>query len=190
MFTLNRLLQYRPLQAGGLLVVVAVLAAPVYRNLGQYSNFYDGGVYLESARMVSSGYAPYREVFAAQPPLWLELIRCSFAIFGQGILAGQLLTVSALVATAVAVGFIVLVTGGWLAAVLALVTILLSPLAFFWSREITAELPSAAFAALALALATRNASGGKRMWLAAAALAISSHCRSSCLAFTPFPPRC
>lgn len=173
MLPLRRFLQYPPLQAGGLLLLVAVLAAPVYRNLGQYSNFYDGGVYLESARMVSSGYAPYREVFAAQPPLWLELIRGAFAIFGRDILAGQLLTVSALVATAVAVGFIVLGTGGWLAAVLALVTILLSPLAFFWSRQITAELPSAAFAALALALATRNASGGTRMWLAAGALAIA-----------------
>jgi hypothetical protein len=173
MLPLMRSLQYRGLQVAGLLLVVVILAAPVYRNLGQYSNFYDGGVYLESARMVSAGFAPYREVFAAQPPLWLELICGSFAIFGQGMLAGQLLTVSALVATAVAVGLIVLGTGGWLAAVLALVTILLSPLAFFWAREITAELPSAAFAALALVLATRNASSGKRMWLVAEALAIA-----------------
>jgi Dolichyl-phosphate-mannose-protein mannosyltransferase len=173
MSPLTRALQNQGLQVAGLLLVVMVLAAPIYKNLGQYSNFYDGGVYLESARMVSSGFAPYREVFAAQPPLWLELIRGSFAIFGQDMMAGQLVTVSALVVTAVAIGFVVWSTSGWLAAVLALVTILLSPLAFFWSREITAELPSAAFAALAIALAARNASSGRRMWLAAAALAIA-----------------
>src|SRR5271156_5450401 len=124
MLPLTRSLQNRGLQVAGLLLVVVVLAAPVYRNLGEYSNFYDGGVYLESARVVSSGFAPYREVFAAQPPLWLELIRGSFAIFGQGMMAGQMLTVSALVVTAVAVGFIVLSIGGWIAAVLAVVTIL------------------------------------------------------------------
>lgn len=165
--------RYSAAQAAGLMLVVAVLAVPAYMNLGQYSNFYDGGVYLESARMVSYGFAPYREVFAAQPPLWLELIRCSFAIFGQSMLAAQLLTVSALAATAIAIGFIALRTGGWLSAVLALVIILLSPLACFWSREITAELPSIAFAALGLALATQYASDGKRMWLVAEALSIA-----------------
>src|SRR5271154_177366 len=105
MLRLMRSLQFRGVQMAGLLLVVMILAAPVYKNLGQYSNFYDGGVSLQSARMVSSGFSPYRDVFAAQPPLWLELIRGSFAIFGRGMMAGQMLTVSALVVTAVAVRY-------------------------------------------------------------------------------------
>jgi len=170
---LKRYFECRTLHAAGLLLVVVVLAAPAYRNLGQYSDFYDGGVHLESARMVASGYAPYRAVFASQPPAWLELIRLSFALFGQSVHSGQVLTVSALVLTAVAVGFIVLDSGGWLGAVLACMTILLSPLAFFWAREITGELTSAAFAVVALALAARYVPSGTRLWLAGVALALA-----------------
>ena len=120
-------------------MVVVVLAAPAYRNLGQYSDFYDGGVYLESARMAAAGYAPYREIFVSQPPVWLELIRCSFTVFGQNVRAAQLLTVTALVITTVAVGAVVLDGGVWLGAVFACMTLLLSPLAFYWAREITGE---------------------------------------------------
>jgi hypothetical protein len=169
----TRYFECRALQAAGLIVLVLVLAAPAYRNLGQYSDFYDGGVYLESARMLAAGYAPYRAVFISQPPAWLKLIQWSFAIFGQNMRGGQMLTVSTLVLTALAVGFVVLDRGFWLGAVLACATILLSPLAFFWAREITGELPSAAFAAVSLALAGRYASGGKRLWLAAGALALA-----------------
>jgi hypothetical protein len=157
----------------GLLLVGLVLAAPAYQNLGQYSDFYDGGVYLESARMVALGDAPYRAVFFPQPPIWLELVRWSFAFFGQSMRSGQLLTVSSLVITAGAVGFIVLDGGVWLGAVLACATILLSPLAFFWAREITGELPAAAFAAVALALTSRYASDGRRLWLVSGALALA-----------------
>jgi hypothetical protein len=106
----------------GLVFVVLVLAAPAYQNLGQYSDFYDGGVYLESARMVASGYAPYRAIFATQPPVWVELIRWSFAFFGQSMRSGQLLTVSSLVITAGAIGFVVLNRGAWLGTVLVCIT--------------------------------------------------------------------
>ena len=141
--------------------------------MGLYSNFYDGGVYLESARMLAAGYAPYRAIFISQPPLWLELIRLSFALFGQSISAAQMLTVSTMVITALAVGTIVLSSGSWLGAAMACITILMSPLAFFWAREITGEMPSVAFAAGSLALATRYASGGARLWLIAGSLALS-----------------
>ncbi len=164
----------RALQAAGLIGLVLVLAAPAYRNLGQYSDFYDGGVYLESARMLAAGYAPYRAVFISQPPAWLKLIQWSFALFGQTVRGGQMLTVSTLVLAALALGYIVLDRGFWLGAVLTCATILLSPLAFFWAREITGELPSAAFAAVSLALALRYASRGQRLWLGLGALALAS----------------
>src|ERR1700735_2334034 len=150
------------LRVAGFLVEVGVLAGPAYRNLGQYSDFYDGGVYLESARMAAAGYAPYREIFVSQPPVWLEVIRCSFTVFGQNVRAAQLLTVTALVITTVAVGTVVLDGGVWRGAVFACMTLLLSPLAFYWAREITGELPAAAFAAVALVLATQYRSSGKR----------------------------
>ena len=72
---LKRYFEHRALHVAGLLFVVFVLATPAYQNLGQYSDFYDGGVYLESARMVASGYAPYRAVFF--PHLLLPASSCS-----------------------------------------------------------------------------------------------------------------
>lgn len=170
---MRRLLENRALRAVGLLFLALLLAAPAYRNLGLYSNFYDGGVYLESARMLAAGHAPYRAIFVSQPPLWLELIRLSFALFSQSISAAQMLTVSTMVIAALAVGTIVLSRGSWLGAAMACITILMSPLAFFWAREITGEMPSAAFAAVSLALATRYASGGARLWLIAGSLALA-----------------
>ena len=80
-----------------------MLAAPAYRNLGQYSDFYDGGVYLESARM-RLPVTHHHEIFIPQPPAWLKLIRWSFTLFGQNMRAADLLTVSTLVITTVAVG--------------------------------------------------------------------------------------
>jgi len=68
---MRRFLENRALQAVGLLFLTLFVAAPAYRNLGRYSNFYDSGVYLESARMLAAGYAPYRAIFISQPPLWL-----------------------------------------------------------------------------------------------------------------------
>jgi Dolichyl-phosphate-mannose-protein mannosyltransferase len=155
-------------------LLVLILAAPAYQNLGQYSDFYDGGVYLESARMLAAGYAPYREVFISQPPAWLKLIQWSFALFGQNVRGGQMLTVNTMVLTTLVIGLIVLDGVLWLGAVVTCVIILLSPLAFFWAREITGELPSAAFATVSLALAMRYASDRRRLWLVFGAAALAA----------------
>ena len=45
--------------------------------------------------MMGRGFAPYRQIFDSQPPLWLPLIHTSFLLFGESFLAGQLLTATA-----------------------------------------------------------------------------------------------
>ena len=72
-----------------------------------------------------------------------------------------MLTVSTMVITALAVGTIVLNSGSWLRSPLMACITIPRPLAFFWARE--CEMPSAAFAAVSLALATGYASGGERL---------------------------
>jgi len=67
----------------------------LYTGLGGYSDSYDAGVYLESARMMGRGFAPYRQIFVSQPPLWLPLIHFAFRLFGETFLAGQLVTATA-----------------------------------------------------------------------------------------------
>ena len=167
------IIENRALRAVGLLFLALLLAAPAYRNLGLYSNFYDGGVYLESARMLAAGYAPYRAIFISELLLWLELIRLSFALFSQSISAAQTHGQHLMVIAARQSGrscrstrFLARSRDGlhndpdvalWL----------------FLARENHGEMPSAAFAAVSLALATRYASGGARRRLIAGSLALA-----------------
>jgi hypothetical protein len=155
-------------------LALLVLAARFETStLGRYEPFYDSGVYLESARMLGRGYPEYVAIFSSQPPLWLPLVRLSFALFGESFLTGQLLMVMASLITIAAVMAIVAQLRGRLAALLAAGLLVLAPVELTWTRTVIAEEPSIAFASVAIAAAVRYSKVGKRLWLVAAALAIS-----------------
>jgi hypothetical protein len=60
---------------------------------------------------------------------------------------------------------------GWSGGLIAGVLVMLSPLELKWSRIVTPDLPSVAFAAVGMALAARYVLSGRRRWLIAASLA-------------------
>ena len=101
-----------------------------------------------------------------------------------------MVTVTALTVTAVAVSVPVLMRGAWIGAVVACATILLSPLSFFWAREITGELSSAGFAAPGLALTTLYALNRKRPWLGQELSVLPVGRLLSCPEFTLCRQRC
>jgi len=148
-------------------------ACILYRGLGGYSDSYDSGVYLESARMMARGFAPYRQIFSSQPPLWLPLIYFSFRLFGESFLAGQLVTATGGLIAIVAVMSVANRLGGKAASIIAGALMVLSPLELAWSRTIDADVPSAALAAVGIALAAHYARSGFPRWLAAASAAIT-----------------
>jgi hypothetical protein len=143
----------------------------LYSGLGDYSDSYDAGVYLESARMMGRGFAPYARIFNSQPPLWLPTIYVVFRLFGESFLAGQMITASAGLIAIAAVLLITKQLGGGVGSILAGTLVTLSPLELEWSRLINADVPCVALSAVGMALAARYARRGGCGWLMAASAA-------------------
>ncbi len=123
--------------------------------------------------MMGRGYPLYQQIFDSQPPLWLPLIYVSFRLFGESVLAGQLVTATAGLVTIVAVMLMTIRLGGKGGSLLAGVLVTLSPLELQWSRSISADVPSAALAAISMACAAGYARNGRHRWLVGAAAAAS-----------------
>ncbi|HVC43693.1 MAG TPA: glycosyltransferase family 39 protein [Candidatus Binataceae bacterium] len=155
--------------AAAILILFAIYL--LFTGLSTYNDSYDPGVYLESARMMGRGYPLYQQIFDSQPPLWLPLIHASFRLFGESVLAGQLVSAIAGLITIVAVMLTAKRLGGNGGAILAGFLITLSPLELRWSRTLDADVPSAALAAISMACAAGYARKGRRQWLVAAAAA-------------------
>lgn len=144
----------------------------LFIGLGGYPDSYDAGVYLESARMMERGFAPYGQIFSSQPPLWLPLICFAFRLFGETFLAGQLVTATAGLIAIVAVMLIAKQLGGRASSILAGTLVILSPVELEWSRVVNADVPSVALTAVGMVLAARYAQNGRRGGLVAASVAI------------------
>src|SRR5260370_33882371 len=117
------------------------------------------------------GYPLYQVIFDSQPSLCLMLSSLAFRWCGESVLAGQLVTATAGLVTVAATMTATAQLGGWSGGLIAGVLVMLSPLALKWSRIVTADLPSVAFAAVGMALAARYVRSGPRPWLIAASLA-------------------
>jgi len=166
----------RPFDA--IVVVIAVMAfcyaaRNAYSGLGRYGDWYDQGVYLESARLMIHGFRPYQEIFASQPPMWLPAVSLFFHLFGTNLLAAQILTATSGLVMLVAVMLSVGQVTGRGSAVFAGLLIVLSPIELEWSRVVVPEVPFAALAAVGMALAIRYVRNGNRFWLIAAACSMA-----------------
>jgi hypothetical protein len=144
----------------------------LYSGLGDYSSSYDSGVYLESARMIKNGFAPYRQVFSSQPPLWLPLLCVAIRLFGESFRAGQILMAIAGLTSIIAVMAMTKQLAGKGPALVTGALVAFSPLELEWSRTINADAPSIALATVALAFAVQYLRKGSLITLVSSALAI------------------
>jgi hypothetical protein len=158
----------------GIFVVVAVVIfeiAAAYSGLG-YNNFYDEGVYLQSARMMIRGYHLYSSVFDSQPPLWLPSIYCSFRLFGLNMSVAQsTVAVMAIVAT-IAAALATRQLAGWGAAGLAAATVAFSPMEV-WLARVSPEVPAIAMGTAAIALSIYYVRGRSLITLCLAAILVA-----------------
>ena len=159
--------------AAALLIVVAVGMRVV--NPGVYSGLFDEGIRVEQLFLMSAGYRPFRDIFAAQGPLLLDLLHPWFVLFGQDLVAARW---SVGVYSLVGLGgayWLARLVGGPLAAITATALLVLSPLYLEGSRIALAEVPALAPATFAIGAAIVYARGGSRRWLMAcgALLAVS-----------------
>jgi hypothetical protein len=135
-----------------LVLLVAITVAWLSHITDALGMEYDEGVYLESARLMRHGYPIFERVFSSQPPLLLDLIRGSFALLGDTISAGRLVSVLGATVTCGALGIIAWeVVAPW-AAPLAVVFCGTS-VTFFWRAFVVdAEMPSLGLATLSVAV--------------------------------------
>ena len=143
-------------------------------NLDAYSGLFDEGIRVEQLFLMSAGYRPFRDIFAAQGPLLLDLLYPWFALFGRDLAAARLAVgVYSLVGLAGAYWVGRLVVGPLGGAVAALL-LALSPLYLEGSRLALAEVPAMAPAILAVGAALIYARDGSRRWLIGAGVLLAT----------------
>src|SRR5919202_1596002 len=77
----------RPLAAIGVLIVVA--AAMRLVNLDAYTGKFDEGIRAEQLFLMSAGFRPVRDIFAAQGPLSLDVFYPWYIAFGETLAAAR-----------------------------------------------------------------------------------------------------
>lgn len=139
------------------------------QNLEAFGLSNDEGAHLMWAKLAVNGAPLYAETRAVQSPLFLESVGWAFQLAGETVQAGRWLTVSGFILLALSLGYLAR-RHGWLAAVMALMWLSVSPLAFSTSRLVMAEIPATAFAVTSLALLFPYVDAGRRPWLMASGL--------------------
>jgi hypothetical protein len=158
--------------------VLLLALTPRLINLDSYSGLFDEGIRVEQLFLMSHGYRPFREIFAAQGPLLLDAYYPLYALFAA-LLPSKLVAARLVVVTYSLVGLAGLYwvghqlagRAGGLAAALLLA---LSPLYLEGSRLALAEVPALAPAILALGCSLRySRPGSGTIWLVAAGLLLT-----------------
>ncbi|MCC7105970.1 MAG: glycosyltransferase family 39 protein, partial [Chloroflexi bacterium] len=157
-----------------LAVVVAVaLFARLPDPEGHRSNFpdlFDEGIRAEQLLLMEHGFRPFRDIYAAQGPLLLDLLYPLYILFGGTLGAARLAVGLFSVVGIVGAWFVGRQVGGRVGGLLAAVLLTLSPVYLEGSRLALAEVPSIAPALLAIGCALRWRHGGGRRWLVAMAI--------------------
>jgi hypothetical protein len=148
-----------------LLTFLLVLGLQLRRaNLEHYSGSFDEGVRMEQLLLMEHGYRPYRDIFASQGPLLLDLLYPFYIVFGGTLGAARL--------GVIALGLIGLIGAWWtarafgpLAGLGAAALLTISPAYVENSRLALAEVPSLAPCLWAVGCALRWQRGGSAGWL-------------------------
>jgi hypothetical protein len=157
------------LEVGLLFGLVAVALNGRLANLEHYSGSFDEGIRAQQLLLMELGYRPFRDIYASQGPLLLDLLYPLYRLFGSTLGAARL---------AVGVFSLAGLLGAWwalrplhpLAGLGAAGLLAFSPLYLSGSRLALAEVPSLAPAIWAVGCALRWQRGGAAGWALAATL--------------------
>jgi hypothetical protein len=140
-----------------------------FTNPEHYSGSFDEGIRMEQLLLMEHGYRPFRDIFASQGPLLLDVLYPFYALFGGTVGAARLgvsgLSLLGLVGAWWTLRAVHPLAGLGVAALLAV-----SPGYLDNSRLALAELPSLAPCLWAVGCALRWQRGGRDRWLYAAAV--------------------
>lgn len=161
------------LEAGVALALLIVAVAMRLVNPRVYSGLFDEGIRAEQLFLMSAGFRPFRDIFAAQGPLLLDLLHPWFVLFGQDLAAARWSVGVYSLIGLVGAYWLARLVGGPLAALTAGLLLVLSPLYLEGSRIALAEVPALAPATFGVGAAIMYARGGSRRWLAACAVLLA-----------------
>ncbi|CAM3911413.1 glycosyltransferase family 39 protein [Smaragdicoccus niigatensis] len=113
----------------------------------RYPSDYDEGVYLQTLRAVADGFEPYRDVFLAQPPVFIDLA----LPFGAGIVAARLTVVAFWAAAIIGIYVVGSLHSKKSVGLLAAALLALDPLFLNAGRTLQAEVPALALAIWSIA---------------------------------------
>lgn len=160
-------------------------------NLGSYSGLFDEGIRAEQLFLMSQGYRPFKDIFAAQGPLLLDSMYLPYALFGAFVdpplVAVRLVAVSYSLVGLAGLYWVGRQLAGPLGGLAAALALALSPLYLEGSRLALAEVPAMAPAILAIGCALRYQNGGRVRWLVAAGLLLTLSLLMKPIAFAAAP---
>jgi hypothetical protein len=169
-------LQARPRRLGfvlesAFLVGLLALALPTrLLNLDAFVGKFDEGIRGEQLLLMAAGFRPFRDIFASQGPLSLDVFYPTFVLFGQTLAAARLAPAVLSIAGIAATAWAARLVGGPGAAVAAAAILVISPTYLKNSRLALVEVPALAPAIAAVGAALAYQRGGDRRWLVASAI--------------------
>jgi len=140
-----------------------------------YTGNYDEGDFLLAARQVLEGRRLFTDVFSAQPPLYLEMMTLAFRLFGDTLVVGREMTIFFSLICLATVALITWRIAGPLSVPVAIFCLGVQSQFFKDAKIAMADIPSLAYALLAMACAlpTRSRRYGAWLVLAGACFALS-----------------
>jgi hypothetical protein len=158
----------------GILLVVFVLWEA--NHLKGFSQGYDEGMLLSVARLVRSGYIPYREISHPHGPLFIYSIVLAFESLGTSVAAGRLVTVLYGAIGLLVVALAAQEVGGWLSGLSSAVLLSLAPEFFRLSRTAMPDVHASTMATLAILSSLHYLNTERKRWLFLAGLAFGVGC--------------
>lgn len=152
----------------GLLVLLALAIPSRLLNLEAFAGKFDEGIRGTQLMLMAVGYRPFREIFASQGPLSLDIFYPTYMLFGQTLGAARMAPALFSVVGVLVAAWTARHAGGLVAGAAAGLLLTISPIFLKNSRLALVEVPALVPAMAAVGCALAYGRGGDRRWLAGA----------------------
>lgn len=128
------------------IIISLILIVTLFFQIGYldkcYGCYFDEGVYLESAKMITEGFLPYNDIFMSQPANFTIVLSSLIKIFGDNFAIGR---IHSIIWSLVSIYMIYLISKkihNTSTGIIAAILLAISPLFFENARLVEAEIPS------------------------------------------------
>jgi hypothetical protein len=154
----------------GLIALLLVAIPTRLLNLDLFAGKFDEGIRGTQLMLMAAGYRPFREIFASQGPLSLDVFYPTYALFGQTLASARLAPALFSVVGVAVAAWTARHSGGPVAGAVAGLLLTLSPIFLKNSRLALVEVPALVPALGAVGAALAYGQSGDRRWVAGAGI--------------------